>query len=158
MITYIKGDIFKGGDQVIVHGCNCLHTFGAGVALQVNRLYPGAFNADMETGYKDAGKLGTYSFWEGKNYYLPAQPITIVNAYTQFYPGANFDYNALERVLPFIRNRWGSVAMPKIGAGIAGGDWIRIEEMINSCFGKIEVKIYILYNNNNNLYNFYFIL
>lgn len=147
MIKYIKGDIFLGEDPVIVHGCNCLHTFGAGIALQVLRLYPGAFAADKTTGYKDEGKLGTYSFWTGKNYYDWQKPITIVNAYTQFYPNAHlkpFDYNAFERVLPLIRDRWGSVAMPKIGAGLAGGDWIKIEEMINSCFGEIEVKVYIL--------------
>ena len=37
MIRYIEGDIFKSDCEVIVHGCNCVHNFGAGIALTVRK-------------------------------------------------------------------------------------------------------------------------
>ena len=149
MIKYINGDIFKGGDDVIVHGCNCLCNFGAGIALQVLKLYPEAYYVDKRTKYKDASKLGTFSSWTGKNFYDGVKPITIVNAYTQFYPNVKlkpFDYKAFEEVLPKIKEAFAgkTIAMPKIGAGLAGGSWNIIALMINQCFQETEVKIYLI--------------
>lgn len=148
MITYIEGDIFKGGDDVIVHGCNCLCNFGAGIALQVLRIYPEAYRADRETGYKDANKLGTFSSWTGNNFYTHEKSVTVVNAYTQFYPNVKlkpFDYDAFERVLKKIKECFydRTIAMPKIGAGLAGGDWNRISKIIEEVFPDKEIKIYI---------------
>jgi hypothetical protein len=34
--------------------------------------------------------------------------------------------------------------MPKIGAGLAGGDWEKIEEIINSVFDKRDIFVYEL--------------
>ena len=149
MIEYIKGDIFRGTDDVIVHGCNCLCNFGAGIALQVARIYPGAYMEDRMTTYKDANKLGTFTSWTGPHQYHLDRTVTIVNAYTQFYPNAKmkpFDYRAFKNVLPQIRDAFPNktIAMPKIGAGLAGGDWHRIATMIEECFGKKEIKIYVL--------------
>jgi len=33
---------------------------------------------------------------------------------------------------------------PKIGAGLAHGDWNRIEKIINDVFGEREVKVYLI--------------
>ena len=38
MITYVKGNLLKGGDDVICHGCNCICNMGAGVALEVKNM------------------------------------------------------------------------------------------------------------------------
>lgn len=48
MIEYVNGDIFKGKDDVIVHGCNCFCNMGAGIALQVAKYYPEAKNIDYD--------------------------------------------------------------------------------------------------------------
>lgn len=149
MITYVQGDIFRGTEDVIVHGCNCLCNFGAGIAMQVARLYPQAYDVDKATKRGDASKLGTFTSWTGQHYYDLTRTVTIVNAYTQFYPNAKmkpFDYKAFFTVLPQIKRKYigQTIAMPKIGAGLAGGDWGRIEGMINDWFHDREVKIYIL--------------
>jgi O-acetyl-ADP-ribose deacetylase (regulator of RNase III) len=151
MINYFKGNILEGGDDVIVHGCNCFHKMGAGIALQIARAYPGAYLADRQTCFKDKNKLGTYSKWTGKNIHFSEKEITIVNAYTQFYYGIKgnkipFDYNALSKVLPIIRGSFKdkSICFPKIGCGLAGADWTIVEKMINDCFGEKEIKVYVL--------------
>ena len=149
MITYIEGDIFQGTDDVIVHGCNCLCNFGAGIALQVLKNYPEAYAADKQTRRGDESKLGTFTSWTGPHCYHLDRHVTIVNAYTQYYPSVAlkpFDYEAFGRVLPRIREYFfnHSIAMPKIGAGLAGGDWNKISLMINEAFPDKEIKIYVL--------------
>jgi len=148
MIKYIQYDIFKGGDDVIVHGCNCLCNFGAGIALQVFKIYPEAYYVDKKTKYKDASKLGTFTSWTGHNIYDYSRDITIVNAYTQFYPNIAskpFDYNAFETVLPKIKDSFHNktIAFPKIGCGLAGGDWNIVSKMIEDCFKEKEIKVYL---------------
>lgn len=160
MIKYVKGDLLKGGDDVIVHGCNCLCNFGAGIALQIKREYPGAYEVDCMTRKYDKNKLGTYTSWTGPNKYWPDKYITIVNAYTQFDIfshnwRSNFDKSVTK--IPFDYQSFGTVLIriiedfkdktigfPKIGAGLARGNWDIIERMINSCFQEKEVKVYEL--------------
>jgi O-acetyl-ADP-ribose deacetylase (regulator of RNase III) len=130
MIRYVTGDLFKSSEEVLVHGCNCFCTMGAGVALLVRQYYLDAYTADIMTKYGDKQKLGTYSSSTGKHKYREQQ-ITIVNAYTQYYFGCNkiqFDYDAFENVFKLILKDFAdkTICMPKIGAGLAGGDWLKI--------------------------------
>lgn len=149
MIKEIKGDLFKSDADVIVHGCNCFCAMGAGVALQVIKMYPDAYyEVDAKTKQGDKEKLGTYSKWVGKHFFKDKE-ITIVNAYTQY--TANpwvkpLDYEALEKVMIKINQDFKdkTIAMPKIGAGLAGGDWEKISEIINKVFGEKEILIYVL--------------
>lgn len=149
------GDLFKAKESVLIHGCNCFNVMGAGVASQVKKLYPGAyFQADLYTKSGDKSKLGTYSAWTGRHCFYE-QLITIVNAYTQYetwgmngdYSVSPIDYDALERVMISIKNDFKdqSIAMPKIGAGLAGGDWNKIMEILTRVFeGKEDVTVYLL--------------
>jgi O-acetyl-ADP-ribose deacetylase (regulator of RNase III) len=68
------------------------------------------------------------------------QPIIVVNAYTQYKYGRNhkdgdvapFDYEAFTMCMRKMNHvfRGKHIGMPKIGAGLAGGDWNRIEKII----------------------------
>jgi len=73
-MKYAKGDLLKMAEEgkfdVIVHGCNCFNTMGAGIARQIARRFPEAYAADCETIASDISKLGTFSFhkypkWKG---------------------------------------------------------------------------------------------
>jgi len=70
MITYHNKDIFSDSNHIIVHGCNCFCTMGAGIAKTIKELYPSAY--------------------------------------------------------------------------LAGGDWKKIEKIINDCSKDIEIKVYYL--------------
>jgi hypothetical protein len=37
-----------------------------------------------------------------------------------------------------------TVHMPRIGSGLAGGDWNRIESIVNETLGFIEITVYDL--------------
>ncbi len=141
----IKGNLLtlarQGKFDVIVHGCNCFHTFGAGIALQIKKKYPEAYIADCEnTVIADWTKLGTYTEITTQ-FFVPElekeHALTIINAYTQYKfcseDSRHVDYEAIANVFALIKHNFPSkrIGYPMIGAGLAGGNWKIIEMIIN---------------------------
>ena len=134
----IKGDLIQlaldGEFDVIIHGCNCFCAMGAGIAVQIRETFPKAYEADLDTGSGDRKKLGTYSWALINN---RKNPIVVVNAYTQFdYDGEGIlaDYGAIREVFTRLKEDFPGkrFGYPKIGAGLAGGDWQTIRDIIES--------------------------
>ncbi len=143
----IEGDLLtladEGAFDVIAHGCNCFCNMGKGIALQIRKRYPAAFAADRATEKGSRAKLGTCSFAtvDGKT-----RPFVIVNAYTQFHwtgtrPLA--DYDAIRSCLRWLAQTYGGrrIGIPRIGAGLAGGDWALIRELITAELGSTDVTV-----------------
>ena len=130
----INGDIIaeikNKNFDVFVHGCNCFHVMGGGVAKLLKDNFPGVLKADITLTKKgDRYKLGTYSC-------MIDGSVTIVNGYTQFGFGSDkchLDYAALRGLFCRIKKDFfGSrIAYPKIGAGLAGGNWSIISMIID---------------------------
>lgn len=141
MINNIKGDLVKQAElfDVIVHGCNCFCAMNSGIAPQIKKKFPEAFEVDCNTKKGDREKLGTISFTHNTN------PV-VVNAYTQYEFGTdkrNCDYNALRSCMQEIRIQFKGkkIGMPKIGAGLAGGDWNIIRKIIDEELGEEDITI-----------------
>ena len=150
MITYIKGDIFKADIDILVHGCNCFHTMGGGVAYWVKKYYPEAYEIDcLCTKWGDFDKIGTFTSAICQHAFLPKKKIRILIAYTQGnYKGKSdlFEYEAFNQICISINSLFKKekIGMPKIGAGLAGGDWNKIESIINSNFVNKEIFVYYI--------------
>ncbi len=136
MIT-IKGDLIAlaqdGQFEVIVHGCNCFCSMGAGIARQIRDRFPLAFAADLETVPGDMDKLGTYSSAQISS---SGNQFVVINGYTQYqYAGTGVlvDYRAIETLFKQIKKDFPQkrIGYPKIGAGLARGDWKRISKIID---------------------------
>ena len=140
----ITGDLLQfardGRFDIIVHGCNCFCTMGAGIARQIKEQYPGAYEADFETKKGDHRKLGTWTaFVHDDN----EECFVIINAYTQYgcnpSRGRNVDYDAVRSCFMHLYNYIHKeglaeevrIGYPKIGAGLAGGDWDVISKIID---------------------------
>ncbi|MCB1605513.1 MAG: macro domain-containing protein [Xanthomonadales bacterium] len=124
----------EGHFDVIVHGCNCQCTMGAGIAKAVKAMFPEAYAADCATKKGDRAKLGTLSI---ATVMRNGRELTIVNAYTQFHwrgKGCLADYEAIRSCMREIGRRFSGrrIGYPLIGAGLAGGDWERIARIIDS--------------------------
>ncbi|MEM7642613.1 MAG: macro domain-containing protein [Pseudomonadota bacterium] len=133
----VEGDLIalalEGAFDVVVHGCNCHGTMGAGIAQAIARTFPEALAADRATPAGDRAKLGTISAAETLR---ADRPLTIVNAYTQFHwrgPGRKADYAAIDACFGEIAAGFpeARIGYPLIGAGLAGGDWDEIAPIID---------------------------
>ncbi|HEV7278792.1 MAG TPA: hypothetical protein VGN57_01160 [Pirellulaceae bacterium] len=130
----LHGDLIKlalaGRFDAIVHGCNCRHTMGGGIAWQIKNAFHEAEDADLATEYAAREKLGTLST---ATVVRDGREFTVVNAYTQFEPGASADYDAIRSCFQEIKRRFAGmrIGYPRIGAGIGGGDWSVISAIID---------------------------
>ena len=148
----VSGDLIclanEGYFNVIIHGCNCFNEMGKGIACQIKDNYPEAYEADCKTICGDKNKLGTYSVATTPGCLTnpattpgcltnPATTpgcLTIINAYTQYkYKGRNnIDYDAVRTVFRKIAEDFpdSRIGIPKIGAGMAGGKWSLLQDII----------------------------
>jgi O-acetyl-ADP-ribose deacetylase (regulator of RNase III) len=131
-----KGDLIQkaraGEFDVIVHGCNCFCTMGAGIAKTIKQVFSAAYQADLATTIGDAAKLGTYSQALVE---INGKPLTIINAYTQYHwrgAGRLVDYDAIRQVFRCLKQEHSGkcIGYPAIGAGLAKGDWAVIAAII----------------------------
>ncbi len=132
-----KGDLIQkakyGEFDVIIQGCNCFCTMGAGIAKTVKQVFPTAYQADLATVAGDQAKLGSYSVAQVQ---IHGRVLIIVNAYTQYQwkgQGRKADYDAIRRVFQKVKNDYTGkrIGYPAIGAGLAGGDWDIIASIID---------------------------
>jgi O-acetyl-ADP-ribose deacetylase (regulator of RNase III) len=167
MINYVDGDLIKlakvGKFDVIVHGCNCLSTMGAGIAPQMAAAF-GCDKFEMEMWGPSIDKLGnidyktflleknnTFTIDLGEGNPDKGTELVVVNAYTQYSYGRNhsdgvaqpFDYEAFTICMRKLNRvfRGNHIGMGKIGSGLAGGDWNRIENIISTELIDCEVTI-----------------
>ncbi len=109
----VKGDLLwlgrSGIFDVIIHGCNCFNTMGAGIARTVKIQFPEAYLVDLTAERGTMEKLGTYTCavvdcypddhadTSGRSISgiscdsngIRHHKLTVVNAYTQWRPAMN---------------------------------------------------------------------
>lgn len=117
-----------GDFDFIIHGCNCHNLMGAGIAAQIAKTFPEAVEADKRRGRAgDNKKLGDYSL--ASVIVNKTKQLFIINAYTQFMPGADFKMFALQMFLYRFKqdqitsngsNPKDQIGIPWIGCGIGG--------------------------------------
>eukprot|EP01134_Creolimax_fragrantissima_P000121 CFRG0121T1 len=139
----VTGDLLvmaeQGSFDVIVHGCNCFNTMGAGIAKLIKDMYPVVYEADLSTEKGSKDKLGTITSAVVK--VQNDHELTVVNAYTQYHYGKNskaengclVDYDAIRSVFRCVKEQFAGkmIGFPLIGAGLAGGDWKIISLIID---------------------------
>lgn len=166
MITYHVGDIFpaidlakeEGYPVAMAHCCNCHNTMKSGIAPFVADKFPAAWQADQNTVKGDREKLGKITeAWSDDG------GVLVFNLYGQYgywkrregkmdleYPALDSALNMMAMSLHSkcrisdLRPEEIKVFLPKIGAGLAGGDWAVIEPMIEKHLGKFNVNIFTL--------------
>ena len=118
----------QGYFDVIVHGCNCFNTMGAGIARSIAIAFPEAAQADSETKRGDKNKLGLFSS-ATHNRVIDGEikPLTVVNAYTPYDFGGGKDRFEYEHFKTFLKSmkalyQHEAIGFPLIGCGLAGGN------------------------------------
>jgi O-acetyl-ADP-ribose deacetylase (regulator of RNase III) len=143
MLTYITGDLFTTKRQLIAHGVNAKGVFGAGIAGQIAANFPHVKQAYLKAYREDFIKVGRVNYVVG-----PGNPDWFANMVTQETygrTGIHVDYHGLRKCLAnvfwFAKTAGIGVAMPKVGAGLGGGDWNFIEKIIQGLLAEHEVEV-----------------
>ena len=151
IVSTVKGDLIQrakeGHYNAIVQGCNCFCKMGAGIAKQIKNEFPIAYQVDCETEEGDRSKLGDFTV--ATVYIGNAKwPVAIVNAYTQYDTAtvddkSPVDYGAIAKVFIKINEDFTGeyIGIPKIGAGLAGGDWNIIKTLIDAVTPDVDIEL-----------------
>lgn len=139
MIEYRKGNLLNVTAGCIAHSVNMQGVMGSGVARAVKQRYPLAYESYREA--YDLGKLKLgYVDWV-----MVADGLFVANCVGQCFYGADgkryTNYTALATGFCEIVSQMQicgelypdsdtTINFPKIGAGLGGGDWNIIEQLI----------------------------
>lgn len=152
-IEYVRGDAtapLGEGVRIVAHVCNDIGAWGKGFVLALSRRWP-----EPEAEYRawHAGqRLGTFAL--GAVQFVPVgTDIRVANMIAQHgirrtASGPPIRYDALAVCLDRLVNGavklGASVHMPRIGCGLAGGEWSRIEPLIldRVCARGVSVTVY----------------
>ncbi len=131
-----------GEEKIFAHGCNSKGVMGAGFAWQVRARFPEAYDY-YRTTYLTVG------LQMGEIYDYVENGKTVIHCITQDTfgrSGVHVSYEAVESCFGQINDKYHghTVAMPMIGAGLAGGDWKKIEEILDNCSTNFLPVVYIL--------------
>ena len=148
MIEYRKGNLFAEKHDYIVHGCNSEGVMGSGVAKIIREIYPKAYKDYIDEYLENGSKLQLGQI-------IPSmQPdgTIIINAITQGAYGYDrqkyVSYDAVDMCMEKLRIAMigvdSEITMPKIGAGLGGGNWEIIEAIINHRLKDHKVVVYEL--------------
>lgn len=149
-----------GEVNVIGHVANCFCSMNSGIAPQIAKAFPGAFEADLRTTRGSEAKLGSYS-----SYYEPKLDLEIFNLYAQYgnrerdRGQRDLNYTALSQALSqmnwhlkiganmyeWIKGepRDVRIGLPKLGSALSGGDWNYVSALIENHL-EFDVTIYVL--------------
>ncbi len=151
-INYLKGDATQPqakGVKIIAHICNDLGGWGKGFVLAISKRWK-----EPETSYRDWHRnrarndfgLGAVQFVQVETYVWVANMIGQRGMKTGSKgPPVRYDAieSCLERVADKANELSASVHMPRIGCGLAGGKWEKIEPVIIKTLCESGVAVYV---------------
>lgn len=131
-MIYVQGDLLSVESGIIAHGCNCQGVMGSGVAKLIKDKYPSAYRYYKYIEQDIGLKLGSTQIVVINNSFY------VANLLTQVSYGRDdkryVSYDAIDESFDKLFARSGNmqVYIPKIGAGLGGGDWEVISSIIKS--------------------------
>ncbi|BAV05609.1 O-acetyl-ADP-ribose deacetylase (regulator of RNase III), contains Macro domain [Filimonas lacunae] len=151
-ILYVKGDAtapVADGNKLIVHICNDMGRWGKGFVLAISKKWKSP-EKEFKAWYKSGNgyELGAVQFVQVEADIWIANVIGQHSIYKDEEGMPPIRYNAiatgLEQVGAFAVEINASVHMPRIGCGLAGGTWDKIEPLIESgiCNKTVPVTVY----------------
>ncbi|MET1253668.1 macro domain-containing protein [Aliikangiella maris] len=152
-IQYLKGDATNPqgqGQRIITHVCNDIGQWGKGFVLAISKRWPAperAYKSLFQSDNKPS--LGDTQFVQVEDL------ITVANIIGQHgvrsprnkTAPAPIRYDAIEKGLTLVANHAiensASVHMPRIGCGLAGGSWEKIEPIIERTLIDKNIKVFV---------------
>ena len=155
-IEYVTGDLLKTEEKIILHGVNARGRMNSGVARQIREQLPYVYHCYLQMHSLRQLKLGSAPW-------IPSNGIHVINAVIQDDDGTQdgtverdshvryADYEAIRSCIRSVNATVRAnpilgkvrIAMPKIGAGLANGDWRVIKEIIEEEATLFQPVVYV---------------
>ncbi len=151
-ITYLTGDATNpigDGPKIVAHVCNDIGGWGRGFVVALARQWP-----EPEAAYRRWHHGGeALPFELGQTQFVPVgHAVWVANMIAQRdtrpingTPPIRYDAlrQALQRVAAFAREHGASVHMPRIGCGLAGGEWTIVSQLIADELGANAIAVFV---------------
>tara|TARA_R110000851_G_scaffold208585_2_gene361059 strand:- start:922 stop:1386 length:465 start_codon:yes stop_codon:yes gene_type:complete len=150
IVETVKGSILDAPQKFIAHGVNCQNKMGSGVAKVLFDKYP-----IVKSSYHKFIRLCEFLLINGQEDLLGMVDGVLVenekfvlNCFTQEFYGYDrkkyLSYEAIRKCFTEIDgdNSIDEVAIPKIGCGLAGGDWEAVSIIIDLCTPNTKITVY----------------
>ena len=139
MIEYRTGDIFTADAEALVNTVNCVGYMGRGIALQFKQAWPENFKAYAAACRRQEVQPGRMFVFETGRL---TNPRYIVNFPTKRHWRGQSRMEDIEAGLAALvaeirRRGIRSIALPPLGAGLGGLDWLAVRERIARALGEL---------------------
>lgn len=152
-ITYLKGDATSpqaSGIKIIAHICNDIGGWGKGFVLAISKRWKDPEKAYREwhrNRAKNDFELGAIQIVQVEPYIYVANMIGQRGTKVGRSTGVPVRYEAIEVCLEKLSEEaemlGASVHMPRIGCGLSGGKWDRVEPLIEKTLLDNNIDVYI---------------
>lgn len=150
-INYLKGDAtnpLSEGSKIIVHICNDIGGWGKGFVMAISKRWKQPEQQYREWfKTKDNFSLGQVQFVQVEEELWVANLIGQHKINKDENGNAPIRYEAislgLEQVAQFAIDKKASVHMPRIGCGLAGGTWDKIEPLIDTTLTIKNIQVFV---------------
>lgn len=151
MIIYLRGDATNpqvGGNKIIAHICNDIGGWGKGFVLAISKRWKEPKNEYRKWFKNDENfHLGKIQMVQVENNLWICNMIAQHKTITSSKGISPIRYEAVEKCLEKLSDEAikmnAGIHMPRIGCGLAGGKWERIEPIIERALLNKDVKVYI---------------
>lgn len=149
-IQYVTGDAtcpVDSGNKIIAHICNDIGAWGAGFVLALSKRWPQPEEEYLKEKWLNGLSLGTVGLVQVERDIWVANMVAQrdIRSYRGVPP---IRYGALKKCLATValhaKELQASVHLPRIGCGLAGGEWEIIESLIQETFADVPIFVYDL--------------
>lgn len=146
MIKYVKGDLLQSQAEALVNTVNTVGVMGKGIALQFKEAFPNnnkAYIKACKHNELEPGKL--LAFWD-ENFEVGRK--LIINFPTKTHWRYSSKYEYIEKGLIALRELLlkediKSIALPPLGSGNGGLDWVKVRPMIEMALKDLNIDILV---------------
>lgn len=147
MIHEVGGNLLLADVDALVNTVNTVGVMGKGIALQFKRAYPEMFKSYAKAAKAGEIELGRMHVWPTG---MLEGPRFIINFPTKGHWRANsklvdIEHGLTDLVAVIRQYDITSIALPPLGCGHGGLDWVQVKELIHtslSTVDDVEVRIY----------------
>lgn len=146
MLKFLKGDLLKANADALVNTVNTVGVMGKGIALQFKEAFPQNNKVYVDACKKQVFSTGqVLAVWDSN---LLLGKKLIINFPTKKHWRHPSRYEYIETGLRALadllkREQIKSVALPPLGCGNGGLEWIRVKELISNYLGDVETEVLV---------------